>query len=227
MKQIKLIAFIIIYLITNTTFAQSEKYKFRLADSEAPLNTAYFHFSGEYGSVINSNIQPLENGIGGILSVLIPDDWINKRNHNYFSMGIKGMNNPHLNKPYLSTLNIYAEKEIDDSFNYFQFFGGYRFSDRIRNEGTYLETRLGYILWDFHDNDDPTGTKGPNHAVAFSPAFGYVYKNFDFAVFSDLGISKRPTNIGKNVYLAVGISIGYNLGFYDVNKCNCDPRDWQ
>jgi hypothetical protein len=227
MKQIRLISFIIIVIITETTFAQGIKYKLRIADSEAPLNTVYIHFSGEFGDVLNADLQPLRNGIGGTFSFLIPDNLINKRNHNYFSMGIKGLNNPHPNMPYLSTMNIHGDKEIDNSFNFFQILAGYRFSDRIRNDGTYLEPRAGYILWDFHDNDDPSGTKGPNHAIVFSPTIGYVYKNFDFAVFSDLGISKRPTNIAKNVFFALGISIGYNLGFYDVNSCHCDPRDWQ
>lgn len=221
MIRIKLIAFIIIILTSDFTSAKSPFiYNIKWADSEAPLNTVYLHVSTQYGRVFNSDKQPLENGIGGNVSVLIPDDWLNNRKRNYFTLGIKGMNNPHPDKPYLSTMNIHGDKEIDDSFNYFQFLAGYRISRRIRDDGTYFEPRIGYILWDFHDNDFG------NQAIVFSPSFGYFYRNWDFAVFSDLGFSQRRTNIGENVFFTAGISFGYNFGLYLKNKCRCLPYNY-
>lgn len=229
MIRLKFIVFIIIIFFADITFAKSPfDYNLKLADSHAPLKTVYLHLSGEYGKVVNSNIQPLQYGLGGTVSFLIPDDWLNKRNKNYFTLGAKGLNNPHPGERYFITMNLIGDDahEIDNSFNYFQILAGYRFSRRIRDDGTYFEPRVGYILWDFHDNDNPTLTKGPNHAIVFSPTYGYVYKNFDFAVFSDLGYSKRRTNIFKNNFLTLGISIGYNFGLYRVNTCRCEPYDY-
>jgi hypothetical protein len=220
MKLIRLIAFITFVLTTETALSKGFSHYLKLADSDAPPSTVYMHFSVEYGLVLNNSSDTiLQPGLGGTLSILIPDNLLNNRNINYFTFGIKGLNNPHKNMPYLSSMNIKGNKEIDDSFNFFQILAGYRFSERIREGGWYFEPRIGYILWDFHDNDFS------NQAFVISPTIGYVYNNFDFAIISDTGFSQRPTNIGKNVFMTLGLSIGYDLGFYRRSKCHCEPYE--
>ncbi len=221
MLRLKVIIILTLIFASETAFSQLKRdYFYRLADSKAPINLVYLHLSDQNGKVLNTEYQPLQNGIGGTVSALIPDMIFNKHNRNYFSLGVKGLNSPHPGAPYLSTMNIRGDKEIDDSFNYFQVLTGYRVSERIRNNGIYFEQRFGYIFWDFHDNDKW------NHAIVVVPSFGYVYKNYDFAVFGDVGFSQRRTNIAKNVFYTLGISIGYNFGMYKVNSCRCEPYYW-
>ncbi len=117
-------------------------------------------------------------------------------------------------------MNIKGDKEIDDSFNYFQILAGYRFTQRIKYDGFYYEQKAGYILWDFHDNDKN------NQAFVITSSYGYVFRNYDFAVFADAGFSQRPTNIAQKQFYALGISVGYNFGLYRVHTCRCEPYNW-
>ncbi len=225
MRGLKFTAVIFLIFSTEILFAQiGRTRKIKWADSDAPLSTVYLHLSGQYGRVLTHSENELMNGIGGTMSFLLPIDFVYNRYNryrNYYTIGIKGFNSPHIGKPYLSSMNIKGDHEVDDSFNYFQILGGYRFCERIRYDGTYFEPRIGYILWDFHDNDFG------NQAVVISPAFGYVFRNYDFAGFCDFGISQRHNNTGERIFFTLGISVGYNFGLYKVNSCNCNPGAWQ
>lgn len=173
-------------LITGFSFAQT------------PKDKVYIHISGDCGFLLNSD-QDRKIGLGSTVSFLIPDNWLVSNERNYFTLGVKGLNNPVYNGKFFSSIN----NNTLDAFNYFQVLAGYRFCERIPENGWYFEYRLGLTLFDLNFN---------NYAFSFSPAFGYVYNQFDFSVFSDINVADTYTALGKKEFYTLGVSIGYDIG---------------
>ena len=169
-----------------------------VSSAQTPKDKVYIHISGDCGLVLNSD-QDRKTGLGSTISFLIPDNWLLSNERNYFTLGVKGLNNPVYKGKFISSIN----NNSLDAFNYFQFLAGYRFCERIPENGWYFEYRLGLTMFDLNFN---------NYAFDFSPAFGYVYHKFDFSIFGDLNAAAANTVVGKNEFYTLGVSIGYDIG---------------
>jgi len=196
MKGLKLIIFSAIFLTTEIVSAQNM--------------IPYFHLTADAGWVLNSS-QNNKPGLGGTFSLFIADNFLNHNDRNYFTLGIRGLNNPYDNGQYFKSMNNSA----DDAFNYYMILAGYRLSRRITEGGWYFEPRAGYARYNF---------KSYNNTFVFSPVYGYDYKNFDFSAFFDFAFAQKNTATGYKGFFTPGISIGYNFGLMRRKFCNCHNK---
>lgn len=153
----------------------------------------HMRFSGDVGIVVNS-AQNNKSGVGGTISWLTADIFLFKEWNNYFTLHLKGFNNPYGDgKLFSSILN-----DENDGFNYIMPLAGYRMTRKGITEGFYLEPRIGVII----GASDYVG-------LAISPMTGYTFGNFDASLYVDIGFGNKVSAIHKKNIFAPGISIGY------------------
>lgn len=157
----------------------------------------YLHVSVDAGMVVNSE-HDKKLGLGGTLSWLTVDNLIVPQSNNYISLGIKAMNNPYNEGKFVTSIN----NAKNDAFNYLMALAGYRITQRSATEGFFVEPRLGMVF----------GASGYT-GLAFTPLAGYVYRNFDFSVYCDMGFGRERSAILKRNFFTPGLSFSYNFGF--------------
>lgn len=156
----------------------------------------YIHLSGNAGVVINSE-RDKKFGIGGTVSWLAQDIFISQNPANYISLTLKAFNNPYGEGKLLSSIM----NDKNDGFNYLMALAGYRITQQGISEGFFVEPRVGIAL----------GASGYT-GFAFAPQAGYAYRNFDFAVYCDMGFGWENSAVQKKNFFTPGLSIGYNFG---------------
>jgi hypothetical protein len=157
----------------------------------------YIHISGDAGVVANSE-RDEKFGLGGTLSWLTQDVFIAKKPGNYISLGVKAFNNPYGEGKLISSIM----NDKDDAFNYIMALAGYRITGQGISDGFFVEPRIGAVF----------GASGYT-GFAFAPLAGYAYRDFDFAVYCDMGFGGENSAVLKKNFFTPGISIGYNFGF--------------
>lgn len=157
----------------------------------------YIHISADGGFIVNS-VRDEKIGLGGTLSWITTDNLIAPQSNNYISLGIKAINNPYGDGEFFTSIN----NDKNDAFNYLMALAGYRITQQGVTEGFFLEPRFGVVF----------GASGYT-GFAFAPLAGYTYRNFDFAVYCDMGFGRENSAILKKNFFTPGLSIGYNFGF--------------
>lgn len=157
----------------------------------------YIHLSGDAGFVLNAT-QDRKLGIGGNIAFMMKDRWVNKNDKGFWTITVKGFNNPFGDGEFLSSI---LNKKAD-AFNYIQFLAGYRYTLEGMKEGVYVEPRIGYTM-----------LAKSKSAFAFVPSVGYTFNNFDFALFCDMGFAGKKLGNQKNSFVTMGVSVGYNIDF--------------
>ena len=156
----------------------------------------YIHLSGEAGLVVNTE-RDNKSGLGGTVGWFTQDNLFIFNPDNYISLSVKGFNNPYGEGRLIgSILN-----DKNDGFNYIMPLIGYRITQHGVTDGFFVEPRMGIVIG--------SGYTG----FAFSPIAGYAYRNLDFSLFCDMGLSDKVSAIRKQNLFTPGISIGYNIGF--------------
>ncbi|MHB9057067.1 MAG: hypothetical protein ACYC2P_13130 [Paludibacteraceae bacterium] len=156
---------------------------------------SYLHISGQAGLVTNSQ-QDRKLGLGGSVAWFRQDNLLFNSEKNYFTLTLKGFNNPYGEGKFISSIMNGA----NDAFNYIGLLAGYRLTAGNAAAGFYAEPRLGAGFV-------PGGT-----GFLFSPALGYAFNGIDIAVYSDMGFRGKPLVTGTNNFYTVGLSVGYNIG---------------
>ncbi len=190
---------ILLFTFVAGVNAQTENTTQTGNETETVINTQpdyCIHISGNSGFVLDSK-RDRRFGLGGTIAFMLKDKWINKNEQGFFTISVKGFNNPYGDgKLIASILN-----DKGDAFNYIQLLAGYRYTLDSMANGVYVEPRIGY-----------TKLAGSS-AFTIAPALGYTYNNFDFALFCDMGFaSKRLANL-KDGFVTLGVSVGYNIPF--------------
>lgn len=157
----------------------------------------YIRISGDAGFVVNSE-RDKKFGLGGTLSWLTQDIFIAKNSDNYISLGLKAFNNPYEEGKLITSIM----NDKDDAFNYLMALAGYRITGQGISDGFFVEPRIGAVF----------GASGYT-GFAFAPLAGYAYRNFDFAVYCDMGFGRENSAVLKKNFFTPGLSIGYNFGF--------------
>ncbi len=157
----------------------------------------FIHISGDAGVVVNSGHDE-KFGLGGTLGWLTVDKLIAPQTHNYISLAIKAFNNPYGEGKFISSIN----NNKSDAFNYLMTLAGYRITQQGISAGFFVEPRIGAVF----------GASGYT-GFAFAPLAGYAYRNFDFAVYCDMGIGRENSAMLKKNFFTTGLSFGYNFGF--------------
>lgn len=183
-------------------------------------NKHYLNISIDNGGIIDIHncIDPFKKdnmGLGVSLNYLIPSKLTIGAGFNYYTFGISLIDYPHIGEKYFMNFN----DGEDNAFHYVKILMGYRMSLRLSNgsgnyfyysgynkiEGLSLEMRAGIVLYDRYNK--------PSTWI-MSPKLVYVYNNIELSAYSDLCIGTNPnleTNLGGNIVLTAGFSIGYNF----------------
>lgn len=156
----------------------------------------YLHISAQGGYVTNS-LEDKKIGIGGTASLFLQDNLIAKSDRHFWTLTAKAFNNPIGDGKFIgSVLN-----KQRDAFNYIGVLAGYRIAGGDAQNGLFVEPRIGTALfWDWK----------PSFLVA--PTIGYAFNGFEVAAFSDFGFASRNLVIGKDNFVTLGVSVGYNFG---------------
>lgn len=155
----------------------------------------YLHVSAQAGSVTNS-VEDKKIGIGGTAALFLQDNLIAKTDRHFWTITARAFNNPIRDGKFISSV---LNKETD-AFNYIGLLAGYRMATGDMQNGLFIEPRVGTALvWDWK----PT--------FLFSPTVGYAMNGFEIAAFGDLGFSNHQLVMGKDNFVTVGISLGYNF----------------
>lgn len=156
---------------------------------------SYLNVSGQAGFVVNSQ-EDRKLGLGGSAAWLQQDGFLFNCSKNYLTLTLKALNNPFREGRFVSSIL----NNKFDAFNYLGVLAGYRLTTGSAANGFYVEPRLG------------AGVEGSGISFLFSPAAGYAYKNFDFALYSDMGFAGKTQATGTDNFFTVGLSVGYNIG---------------
>ncbi|WP_294080175.1 hypothetical protein [Proteiniphilum sp. UBA5384] len=156
----------------------------------------YIHVSVDAGLVANTS-RDKKFGLGGTLGWLTQDNLLWGNPNAYFSLSVKAFNNPYGEGKLFSSIN----NDADDAFNYIMPLVGYRITRNGISDGFFVEPRMGAVF-------------GANSyaGFVFSPLAGYALRQFDFAIYCDMGFGSKESAILKKSFFTPGISIAYNIG---------------
>lgn len=155
----------------------------------------YLNVSIQGGSVTNS-VEDKKIGVGGSTALFLQDNLIAKTDRHFWTITARAFNNPIRDGKFISSV---LNKKTD-AFNYVGLLAGYRLSTGDMQNGLFLEPRVGTAL-----------VYGWKPTFLVSPTVGFATRGFEVGAFGDFGFSNENLVMGKDNFVTVGISLGYNF----------------
>lgn len=155
----------------------------------------YLNISADGGFVTNS-VEDRKFGIGGSAAFFLQDNLIAKTDRHFWTITARAFNNPIRDGKFITSV---LNKKVD-AFNYLGLLAGYRIATGDMQNGFYLEPRVGIHI---------PATRKPG--LLFSPTVGYATHGFQLGAFGDFGFTNKNLVIGKQNFITIGVSLGYNF----------------